>query len=176
MNNTVAKRYVKALMESFEGSQLGAISKELGAVSEAFGSSKFKTIISSPDVTKEAKLEFVLSLLSKPSQKLTNFITLIAEHKRLTFLKAIAEELEFQISLKNNKFEGKIYSNSEISKEQIESLEKSFGKKFGAQIDLIGVKSDSSGLKIEINDLGVETSFSLERLKAQMAEHILKAI
>ena len=32
------------------------------------------------------------------------------------------------------------------------------------------------GIKVELDNLGVEVSFSAERLKAQMCEHILKAI
>ena len=38
------------------------------------------------------------------------------------------------------------------------------------------VKSDYNGIKIELDDLGVEASFSVDRLKAQMSEYILKAI
>ena len=37
-------------------------------------------------------------------------------------------------------------------------------------------KSDYNGIKIELEDLGVEASFSMDRLKAQMIEYILKAI
>ncbi|MDR3177366.1 MAG: F0F1 ATP synthase subunit delta [Campylobacteraceae bacterium] len=172
----IAKRYVKALLGSFNAKELADLADELKNLSQAFASSKFTTILSSPDVSKKDKIDFVTSLLKNRDKRLVNFIKLLGENKRLPLLKAIYEELEFQISLKNNRFNGKIYTNFDIGKEQTENLQKSFGEKFDAQINLDVCKSNYSGIKIQIDDLGVETSFSLERLKAQMTEHILKAI
>ena len=56
------------------------------------------------------------------------------------------------------------------------ALEDKFSKRFNASIKLDSQKSEYNGIKIELNDLGVEASFSVDRLKAQMSEHILKAI
>ncbi|MDR1554590.1 MAG: F0F1 ATP synthase subunit delta [Campylobacteraceae bacterium] len=172
----IAKRYVKALLESFNTNELIDLTDELKSLSQAFASSKFTTILSSPDISKKNKTDFVLSLLKNKDKRLVNFISLLGENKRLLLLKAIYEELEFQISLRNNRFNGKIYAGFDIDKKQIENLQKSFSEKFGAQINLDVHKSNYSGIKIQIDDIGVETSFSLDRLKAQMAEHILKAI
>ncbi|MDR1460325.1 MAG: F0F1 ATP synthase subunit delta [Campylobacteraceae bacterium] len=172
----IAKRYVKALLESFNAKELNELSDELKNLSQAFSSSKFITILSSPDINKKDKIDFVISLLKNRDERLINFINLLGENKRLVLLKEIHKELDFQISLKNNCYNGKIYAGFDISKEQIESLQKSFSEKFGAQINLDICESNYSGIKIQIDDIGVETSFSLDRLKAQMAEHILKAI
>jgi len=176
MSKAVAKRYVKALLEAFDAKKLKGVAEALREINQAFTSARFKTIISSPDVSKNDKKEFVLSLLKNPDKKLVNFINLLSENKRLLFLRDIHQELEFQISLKNNRFDGKIYGNLDVSKEQVDSLQKSFSKKFDAEINFEAQKSDYSGIKIQIDELGVETSFSLDRLKAQMTEHILKAI
>ncbi|MDR2635246.1 MAG: F0F1 ATP synthase subunit delta [Campylobacteraceae bacterium] len=172
----IAKRYVKALLESFDATDLIDLVNELKNLSEAFASSKFTTILSTPDISKKDKTDFVLSLLKNKDKRLVNFISLLGENKRLLLLKAIYEELEFQISLRNNRFNGKIYAGFDVDKKQVESLQKSFSEKFGAQINLDTCKSNYSGIKIQIDDIGVETSFSLDRLKAQMTEHILKAI
>ncbi len=64
----------------------------------------------------------------------------------------------------------------ELSNEQLNSLEESFSKKFDAKINLVNQKSGYPGIRISLEDLGIEVSFSLERLKTQMTEHILKAI
>jgi F-type H+-transporting ATPase subunit delta len=176
MSKVVAKRYVKAIMDAFDAKELKDAALSLKEISEAFSSMKFKTIIASPDVSKDKKRELILSFLKNPDKRLVNFINLLNENKRLLFLKDIYQELEFQISLKSNRYNGKIYSNLDISKEQIEDLQKNFGKKFGAQINFETHKSNYSGIKVQIDDLGIETSFSIDRLKAQMTEHILKAI
>jgi F-type H+-transporting ATPase subunit delta len=101
---------------------------------------------------------------------------LLAKNDRLSIIPSISKELKYQISLRNNVFEGEIISNFELSKEQIAKLEENFGKKFNAKIKLNNVVSNYPGIKIELDDLGVEVSFSLNRLKSQMVEHILKTI
>ena len=73
-------------------------------------------------------------------------------------------------------FEGEVLSNFKITPAQIATLEENFGKKFNAKVKLHPSKNSYPGIKIALDDLGVEVSFSLERLKAQMSEHILKAI
>ncbi|MDR1007868.1 MAG: F0F1 ATP synthase subunit delta [Campylobacteraceae bacterium] len=176
MSTVIAKRYVKALLESFKGEELTKVRDSLKELSSAFDITKFKTIISTPDVSKENKKKLIISILKYENKKLINFISLLNENGRLLFLSDIYKELELQISFKNNRYKGEIYADKEISKEQVESLQKSFSKKFGADITFKSEKSNYKGVKIEIDDLGVETSFSLDRLKAQMAEHILKAI
>ncbi|MDR2790454.1 MAG: F0F1 ATP synthase subunit delta [Campylobacteraceae bacterium] len=172
----VAKRYVKALFESFGEKELANVQNALEILNNAFDIAKFTAILSAPDVNKNDKKALVTSLLKTENKKFINFIALLSEHGRLLLLPDIYKEFEFQISLKNNRYEGKIYTDKDISQEQTESLQKSFGKKFGAEIKLKIEKTNYKGVKIEIGDIGVEASFSLERLKAQMSEHILKAI
>lgn len=55
-------------------------------------------------------------------------------------------------------------------------MEENFSKKFNSKIKLDGSKSDYNGVKVELDDLGVEVNFSIDRLKSQMSEYILKAI
>ncbi|MDR2080400.1 MAG: F0F1 ATP synthase subunit delta [Campylobacteraceae bacterium] len=172
----IAKRYVKALFESFSDKELAHVQSALKELNNAFNITKFTTILSAPNVNKEEKKALVVSILKTEDKKLANFIALLSEHGRLLLLPDIYREFEFQISLKNNRYEGKIYTDKEIDQEQTENLQKSFSKKFGADIKLKIEKSNYKGVKIEIGDIGVEASFSLERLKAQMSEHILKAI
>ena len=78
--------------------------------------------------------------------------------------------------MKKNVFEGEVLSNFKITPAQIATLEENFGKKFNAKVKLHPSQNSYPGIKIALDDLGVEVSFSLERLKAQMSEHILKAI
>ncbi len=176
MSTAIAKKYVNALMESCNETELQSILTALIGLREAFKVTKFNHIVLSPDVSAKEKEALVLSLVTLEDVKFSNFIKLICLNDRLGLIPAIEKELNYQISLKNNYFEGEILSNFEVSKAQKAELEENFGKKFNAKVKLNASKKSYPGIKIELDDLGVEVSFSLERLKAQMSEHILKAI
>lgn len=176
MKGIISKKYVNALMKSCNDSEINSIEKSINEVSNAFRSTKFNNIILSPDLSIQKKEEFVLSLLETKEGKVINFIKLLAANDRLPLIPTIAKELKYQVSLKSNSYEGEVISNFEISKDQITKLEENFSKKFSANIKLNSVVSDYPGVKIQLDDLGVEVSFSLDRLKTQMVEHILKVI
>ncbi len=176
MDGIIAKKYVNALMKSCHDSEIDELERSLDEITTAFNSTKFNNIILSADLSIEQKEGFVLSLVDIKAKKSLNFFKLLAEKNRLDLIPSIAKELKYQTSLKSNSYEGDVISNFEISDEHISKLEESFSKKFSATVKLSSVLSDYPGVKVELDDLGVEVSFSLERLKAQMTEHILKAI
>lgn len=176
MKDIIAKKYVNALIKSCEKKELDSIFASLGEIATANASEKFHNIITSPDLTCEQKEQFILSLSENTNKKFINFIKLLAQNDRLSLINSIEKELRYQISLQNNLYEGEITSNFEISADQIAQLQCSLSAKFDANVKLSTSKRDYAGIKIELDDLGVEVSFSLDRLKSQMVEHILKAI
>jgi F-type H+-transporting ATPase subunit delta len=176
MKGIIAKKYVNALIKSCNDSEISSIESSISELASTFSSVKFNNIILSPDLSNKKKEEFVLSLLENTDGKLVNFIKLLASNERLSLIPSISKELKYQTSLKSNSYVGEVISNFEIGEEQITKLEENFSKKFSANIKLSNVVSDYPGVKIQLDDLGVEVSFSLERLKSQMVEHILKAI
>lgn len=176
MRGIIAKKYVNALMSACDDKELAKVSALISEVAQAFASIKFQNIILSPDVSTNDKQEFVLSLIKDDEKKFVNLIKLLAENDRLALLEEISEVLKYQIALKNNIFEGEVISNFEIDSAQMINLEKNLSKKFGAEVKLNQIVTDYPGVKIQLDDLGVEVSFSLDRLKSQMVEHILKAI
>lgn len=177
MSNSVAtKKYVKAIMDSFKNEELNIVKDIFRSLSLLFSNQKFSTIISSPDVDKNSKNKFVLSMIDSKNKKIENLLSILNENGRLELIPSIYNELKLQIAKLNNFYIGKITSNSTVSNEQISVLEKKLSDKFQANIKLEVVNSDYPGIKIELDDLGVETSFSLDRLKTQITEHILKAI
>ena len=176
MSTAIAKKYVNALIESCNEKELSSIHAALTSVSEAFKIAKFNNIVLSPDVSQKDKESLVLSLIDSEEAKFSNFIKLIVLNDRLGLIPSIAKELNYQISLKKNVFEGEVLSNFKMTPVQIATLEENFGKKFNAKVKLHPSQNSYPGIKIALDDLGVEVSFSLDRLKAQMSEHILKAI
>ncbi len=172
----VAKRYVKALMETFGDEDLQKLANSLVNISALYKIEKFITILQSPSVSREVKLEFVLEMLDKNDIKMVNFMKILNQHDRLLLIPSITKELQANLAKAKNIYVGEVVSDWDLSAEQIKSLEESFGKKFGSSIKLEAKKSDYPGIKIAVDGLGIEASFSVERLKAQMCEHILKAI
>lgn len=176
MIDLVAKRYVKALLESSELSHITDVSEELKTISGAYSSEKFISIISSSEVANSAKVEFILSLVDNISTITKNLIVLLGENKRLDVVPFIYKELKNQISVLNNSYVGVVYTNKELDSSYVDSITEKFSKKFDINLTLEQNVCDYDGIKVDIDGLGVEISFSKERLKTQMIDHILKAV
>ncbi len=177
MNDLVAKRYVKALIDSRDIQTINNISYNLNIISSAFGDEKFISIISSPEIADYSKVDLIISLVDTANDKtLNNFIKLLGEKRRLSLLPFIANELNTQIAKMNNSYIGVVYTNQELSSNYISSIEEQFSKKFDVKLSLSQKVCDYDGIKVDIDALGVEISFSKERLKSQLIDHILKAV
>lgn len=176
MNEVVAKKYVKAILSDAKPGELNAFIENLVELAASFGSEKFKSIISLPTLKAAKKVEFILSLVKNLDAKFANFIKLLGANKRLELIPAILNEMKIEQSLLENTYRGEVIGNFELSAEQLKALEENFSKKFDSKIKLDGLKSDYNGVKVELDDLGVEVNFSIDRLKSQMSEYILKAI
>ena len=176
MNDLVAKRYVKALIDGRNSQVVNNISVNLNTISSAFCDEKFISIISSPEVADYAKLDLIISLVDLADETLKNFIKLLGEKRRLSLLPLIANELNVQIAKMNNNYVGVVYTNQELSNDYVSSIEEQFSKKFDVKLSLSQKVCDYDGIKVDIDGLGVEISFSKERLKSQLIDHILKAV
>ena len=75
-----------------------------------------------------------------------------------------------------NSYEGVVYTNNALSDQYINSIAEQFSKKFDVKLTLTQNVCDYDGIKVDIDGLGVEISFSKDRLKSQMINHILKAV
>ena len=176
MKDLVAKRYVKALIDGRDSNTINTISSKLNEISSAFADEKFNFIISSPEVADNAKIDLIISLVDGIDYTLNNFIKLLGEKRRLALLPFIAEELNTQIAKMNNSYVGVVYTNLELSSDYVSSIEKQFSKKFDVKLSLSQNVCDYDGIKVDIDGLGVEISFSKERLRSQLIDHILKAV
>ena len=176
MIDNTAKKYVKALVESHKKNELEGVLEIFKALSSAFEVGKFNDIINSPAIKDDEKVNLILSFIKKPDEKISNFIKLLAKNRRINLIPQIFEGLRKNISAQNNEFYGKIYSSQDIEKSKIKELEAQISKKFNANIKLEPVVTNYNGVKIDVEDLGFEISFSIDRLKNKMSEYILKAI
>ena len=67
-------------------------------------------------------------------------------------------------------------TGQELSNDYVSSIEEQFSKKFDVKLSLSQNIGDYDGIKVDIDGLGVEISFSKDRLKSQLIDHILKAV
>lgn len=173
MSSLVAKRYVKALLA---GNDIATVSSELKQIATAYNDEKFLSIIASTDIKVSAKVGLIISFVEGVSTTTTNLINLLADNKRLNIIPDISSELEKELAVINNTHTGVVYTNKELSSDDIAKMEKSFSTKFDTTLTLTQNVCDYDGVKVDIEGLGVEIGFSKERLKSQMINHILKAV
>ncbi len=172
----VAKKYVKALMKTLNESELETLLNNINKIVPAYKDKKFLSIIQSSELTKEQKSSFLLSLFENEDKKIENFIKLLVQNDRADIIPSVAKDLSNQLAIKSNRYEGLLISGQKVKKEQIKEIEETLSKKFNAEIKLKNQVGEYSGLKVEIESLGVEIGLSTQRLKQQIAQTILNAI
>jgi len=177
MEELVAKRYIKAIesltdLEAFEN-----IQTIFEGLTSAMSDSKVKSVIESPYVDKKEIKSLLLDCVkSANSKEVNNLITLLVEKNRTSVIPAIASEMKKIIAKEKKIFSGTIYSNNDIDASTIQSISGGLSKRVDAKIELNFVKTDFNGIKVDVEDLGLEINLSKDRLHSQLVNHILKAI
>lgn len=177
MEELIAKRYIKAIKKSSDMESMQNMTQIFSALSDSFNNEKFIQIINNPDVSKDQKSEILLSAVkSADSQDVNNLIKLLAEHNRINIIPAIAEVMRKDVAATSKNYSGTVYSDSDISSKMIDDLNNGLGKRLDSNISLEFIKNDFNGIKVDVQDLGVEINFSKSRINSQIVEHIIKAI
>ena len=177
MEELIAKRYIKAIVDGASISDMENIAAVFSTLAISFKDEKFLNIIDNPNVSISDKASILLDgVKSANSERINNFIKLIVENKRINIIPAIAEGMRKGLADATKTYEGTIYSDSDIDAKVISELGNGLSKKFDSKITLVHVKNDFNGIKVDVDDLGVEINFSSTRINNQMIEHIIKAI
>ena len=173
----VAKRYAKALMEIDAGKKIDAFIDILGAVASALEDPKAQEIIASPLVSSEDKVSLITESLGKKADPiLKELIKVMGEKGRLGLIPELTAILKFEKKKESNSFVGHVESRNVLDAVELKSLEDALSKHSGAQIVLEQVKSDLNGVKVEVEDLGLELNFSKDRVKTALLDYIQKAL
>ncbi|NPA27614.1 MAG: F0F1 ATP synthase subunit delta [Epsilonproteobacteria bacterium] len=177
MDILVAKRYAKALLE-LKDISIERVLEDLKVVSKAItADEKILEFINSPIVSSSAKYKAIVEPLEdKLDPKVVNLLKIMAQKGRLALVPKLVEILEKELQFRSNSFKGIVESNEDIEQDLIEKLEKKLSNYSGANISLIFKKSDIDGVKVEVEDLGLELSFSKEAVRRALFEHIKKAL
>ena len=175
MEELIAKRYAKAL--SSVSKNIVDAAEVLNVLTEAISTTEVKSALNSPIVASEKKTEMILSTLGEGEDvTLTNFIKILGENKRLDLIPAIAKVLNADLQKVSNKYEGVLSSKETLDGAALNSLEKTLKKYTGSTIKLTQEKSSLDGLRVSVDDLGIEVNFSKERVKEQLIDFIKKSL
>jgi len=177
MEELIAKRYIKALKGTTDTASLEVISSVLSALAASFKNFQFVQIVNNPNVSKNEKEAMLLAAVaSAKSTAVENLIKLLVENNRINIIPALAEVMRKDIANTTKTYSGVVYSDQDIDAKVIEQLSSNISSKLNSKITLTFVKNDFNGIKVDVEDLGVEIDFSKSRINGQITEHILKAI
>lgn len=174
MEELIAKRYAQAL--SSVSKDLPGILAVLNVLSEVISSPEIQSTLTSPIISSESKTEMILSALSDDDRTLVNFIKVLGENRRLDLIPAITKVLNSDQQRVSNEYEGVLKSTTSLDEAALANLEETLKKYTGSTIKLTQEKSDLEGLRVSVDDLGIEVNFSKQRVKEQLIDFIKKSL
>ncbi|CBG39694.1 F0F1 ATP synthase subunit delta [Helicobacter mustelae] len=177
MLSMVAKRYVKAILQTWDSlSELEGLFGNLQRLEIAWQNREFREMMQIPFLDFAKKREILLSLLETQDQKMQNFFNLLLENRRLECVPFICKALRSHISAQKKSYEGVIYSKENLDPQMLENIQKKLENHLSVELTLYQKNIDRDEISLNIQDLGVEISFSKERFFNDLKSHILKAI
>jgi F-type H+-transporting ATPase subunit delta len=175
MEELIAKRYASAL--SSVAKDMSSILEVLNVLSEVTSEKSVQTALTSPIVSNEKKTEMILSTLDEGTDvALVNFIKILGENSRLELIPAITKVLNSDQQRVANEYEGVLKSASTLDAGALADLENTLKEYTGSTIKLTQEKTDLDGLRVSVDDLGIEVNFSKQRVKEQLIDFIKKSL
>ena len=177
MNELIAKRYAKALMELVPRKELLGVLAALRELQKSFTRPEVAELIASPLVGHGRKFELLIAPLEETIDgRLYRLLELMSEKGRLDLVPDLAEILAFEIKKEGNKFEGSVEADEALPKEEIKRLEEILAHYSGAKIKLKQTSESGDGLRVSVEDLGLEINFSKSRVKSDLLDFIQRAL
>ncbi len=176
MEELIAKRYVKALLEVISAEQKITYSQILNSIASIFDNKSISTKINSPLISSDKKVSFILDGVRDADSSLINFIKILGENDRLNLIPTIAKSLNQELQKESNNYSGIVTSRNELNSSEIEELENSLKSYTGSTIKLTQRESNLDGIKVTVDDLGIEVNFSKQRVKEQLIDFITKSL
>ena len=174
MEELIAKRYASAL--SSVSKDLSGALEVLNLLSEAISTPEVESTLISPIISSEDKTAMILSAMSDDDNTLVNFIKVLGEKGRLDLIPAITKVLNTDQQRVSNEYEGVVKSASSLDGADLANLEETLKKYTGSTIKLTQEKSDLDGVRVSVDDLGIEVNFSKQRVKEQLIDFIKKSL
>jgi F-type H+-transporting ATPase subunit delta len=81
-----------------------------------------------------------------------------------------------QIQKEKNQYKGIVVSNEALSQASLDSLQETLAKYTGSKIELAQESGTIDGLKVSVEDLGIEANFSKDKVKQELIDFIKKSL
>lgn len=158
---TIARPYAKALFGLAQEkdqikSWLGGL-KELAAIVK---DEKVISLIEQPDASASEKAKLLIDLADLSDNGLANFVTVLAEQKRLLVLPEVYTQYQDLALTLNNTKSAMIYSAYELTQAQIDDLTAMLKKRFDSNLE-VSTQIDPEligGVKVEVGDQVLDLS------------------
>jgi F-type H+-transporting ATPase subunit delta len=175
MEELIARRYAQAL--SAVSKDVAADAALLNTLSEAISNKEVMTALTSPIIAAEKKTDMVLKAVGENANAaMKNFIKILGENKRLDLIPVVSKVLNKELQKESNQYEGVVKSANPLDDAALSDLEETLQKYTGATVKLTQEKSDLDGIRVAVDDLGIEVNFSKQRVKEQLIDFIKKSL
>jgi F-type H+-transporting ATPase subunit delta len=175
-NRIIAKRYASALCKAAGGTELDKLTASLSSLTPLYSHPRFVEIVKSPLIAAEQKAELVIEALEQKSPKLENLIRLLAQKRRLMVLPLVASELESAQAARSGRYRGTVHSATALEGQKVDALAKALSSRLGKEVALSQGEKPYDGVKVSVDDLGLEVDFSKTQIRQQILGHILKGL
>jgi F-type H+-transporting ATPase subunit delta len=177
MEELIAKRYVQALLSLSKSDEKSDFAQTLQNLSICFGDENISQMVNSPLISNDTKVKTLIESLGKGiDEKLVNFIKILGENGRLSIIPAISTILNSEMKKESNEYEGVVNSKTTLDSDALTELEDTLKRYTGSTIKLNQEESTLDGLRVSVDDLGIEVNFSKQRVKEQLIDFIKKSL
>ncbi|MBI2354499.1 MAG: F0F1 ATP synthase subunit delta [Deltaproteobacteria bacterium] len=173
INNTIARRYAKAMVQlGSEGGLIDRFREELAVIERLFSANtELRAAFANPAITLEQKKEIMKGLVAKAqsSELVANFLLLLVDKNRVAFLDQIVQTYERLADEQSGVIRPVIKTAFDLDQAQVAAiqgaLEKQTGKRVVPQVvvdpDLLG------GVVTQIGDTAFDNSVKTQLKRIQ---------
>ena len=173
INNTIARRYAKALVQlGSEGGVVDSFREELAAIDGLFAANaELRAAFSNPAFTAEQKKEIMKGLIEKTrcSELVSNFLLLLVDKNRVAFLGQIVQTYEKLADEQSGIIRPIIRTAFALDDNQVLSIQATLEKKTGKKVipQLLIDKSLLGGVVTQIGDTAFDSSVKTQLKRIQ---------
>ena len=158
---TIARPYAKALFSlAQEKNQIESWLGELKELAAVVQDEKVIAFIEQPETGASETAETLKGIVGIKNVELANFITVLAEQKRLLVLPEIYAQYQDLTLIHNNTKSAVIYSAYELSSQQLADVTDILTKRFNSKLDVVAKVAPEliGGIKVEVGDQVLDLS------------------
>ncbi|MBT1072297.1 F0F1 ATP synthase subunit delta [Pelotalea chapellei] len=173
INNTIAKRYAKALVQiGSENGQVDSFRKELAAINDLFAANAdVGAAFANPAFTAEQKRQIMKELVVKLgcSELVGNFLMLLVDKNRVAFLSQIVHTYETFSDEQSGTIRPVIRTAFPLEENQVNLIQGALEKKSGKKVipEVAIDKSLLGGVVIQIGDIAYDSSVKTQLKRIQ---------